>query len=135
MSASVTFAGVGVVPSTKLSLGARYEQIAAGAARTALSDAGIDLGLVQHLGTIGRLNEDGHLHLSDRLDDVTFAGGVTFYPAAIEAPLVELDTVGTSSSLASGKMPRRVVLGPDGPRQDSGTHVTRRLRTACWPAG
>ena len=47
MSTPVTVAGVGMIPFTKPSAGARYEQMGADAARAALDDAGIDYGLVQ----------------------------------------------------------------------------------------
>ncbi len=47
MSALVTVAGVGMVPFTRPSAGARYEQMGADAARAALDDAGVDYGLVQ----------------------------------------------------------------------------------------
>jgi acetyl-CoA acetyltransferase len=47
MSPVVTVAGVGMVPFTKPSAGARYEQMGADAARAALDDAGIHYGLVQ----------------------------------------------------------------------------------------
>ena len=47
MRAAVTVAGVGMVPFTKPSAGARYEQLGADAARAALADAGIDWSLVQ----------------------------------------------------------------------------------------
>src|SRR5688500_13026172 len=47
MSTPVTVAGVGMIPFTRPSAGARYEQMGADAARAALDDAGIDYGLVQ----------------------------------------------------------------------------------------
>ncbi len=47
MSAAVAVVGVGMVPFTKPSAGARYEQLGADAARAALADAGIDYALVQ----------------------------------------------------------------------------------------
>ncbi|MEV5409993.1 AMP-binding protein [Thermopolyspora sp. NPDC052614] len=45
------------------------------------------------VGDIGRVDEDGFLYLSDRLNDVIVAGGVNIYPAEIEAAILELDAV------------------------------------------
>jgi long-chain acyl-CoA synthetase len=45
------------------------------------------------VGDIGRLDADGFLYLSDRLNDVIVAGGVNIYPAEIEAVILELETV------------------------------------------
>lgn len=47
MGSPAIVAGVGMIPFTKPSAGARYEQMGATAARAALADAGIDYGLVQ----------------------------------------------------------------------------------------
>ena len=49
MTAPVTVAGVGMVPFTRPSAGARYEQMGAVAARAALDDAGIDYSMVQQV--------------------------------------------------------------------------------------
>ena len=45
------------------------------------------------IGDIGRVDEDGFLHLSDRARDVVISGGANIYPAEIEACLLELDGV------------------------------------------
>lgn len=45
------------------------------------------------LGDIGRLDADGYLYLSDRLNDMVISGGVNIYPAEIEASLLQLDAV------------------------------------------
>jgi long-chain acyl-CoA synthetase len=42
------------------------------------------------LGDVGRVDEDGYLHLSDRLNDMVISGGVNIYPAEIEATLLGL---------------------------------------------
>jgi len=45
------------------------------------------------VGDVGRLDEDGYLHLSDRLNDMVISGGVNIYPAEIEATLLALPGV------------------------------------------
>jgi long-chain acyl-CoA synthetase len=45
------------------------------------------------LGDVGRVDEDGFLHLSDRLGDMVISGGVNIYPAEIEATLHGLEGV------------------------------------------
>jgi long-chain acyl-CoA synthetase len=45
------------------------------------------------IGDIGRVDQDGFLHLSDRARDVVISGGVNIYPIEIEACLLELDGV------------------------------------------
>jgi long-chain acyl-CoA synthetase len=45
------------------------------------------------IGDIGRVDEDGFLHLSDRARDMVISGGVNIYPAEIEACLLELEGV------------------------------------------
>ncbi|WP_193789656.1 acyl-CoA synthetase [Nocardiopsis halophila] len=40
------------------------------------------------LGDIGRLDEDGHLYLSDRTSEVIISGGANIYPAEIEKELL-----------------------------------------------
>ena len=45
------------------------------------------------IGDIGRVDEDGFLHLSDRARDMVISGGANIYPAEIEACLLELDGV------------------------------------------
>ncbi len=45
------------------------------------------------IGDIGRVDEDGFLHLSDRARDMVISGGVNIYPIEIEACLLELDGV------------------------------------------
>jgi long-chain acyl-CoA synthetase len=45
------------------------------------------------IGDIGRVDEDGFLHLSDRARDMVISGGTNIYPAEIEACLLELDGV------------------------------------------
>ena len=45
------------------------------------------------IGDIGRLDEDGFLHLSDRARDMVISGGVNIYPAEIEACLLELEGI------------------------------------------
>lgn len=42
------------------------------------------------LGDIGRVDEDGYLYVTDRLNDMVISGGVNIYPAEIEAALVQL---------------------------------------------
>ena len=45
------------------------------------------------IGDIGRVDQDGFLHLSDRSRDMVISGGANIYPAEIEACLLELDGV------------------------------------------
>ena len=45
------------------------------------------------IGDIGRVDEDGFLHLSDRARDLVISGGVNIYPAEIEACLLELEGI------------------------------------------
>jgi long-chain acyl-CoA synthetase len=45
------------------------------------------------IGDVGRVDEDGFLHLSDRVRDMVISGGVNIYPVEIEACLLELDGV------------------------------------------
>jgi long-chain acyl-CoA synthetase len=45
------------------------------------------------IGDVGRVDEDGFLHLSDRVRDMVISGGVNIYPAEIEACLLELPGV------------------------------------------
>ena len=45
------------------------------------------------IGDVGRVDEDGFLHLSDRARDMVISGGANIYPAEIEACLLELDGV------------------------------------------
>jgi long-chain acyl-CoA synthetase len=45
------------------------------------------------IGDIGRVDEDGFLYLTDRLNDMIVAGGVNIYPAEIENCLHTLDGV------------------------------------------
>jgi NADPH:quinone reductase-like Zn-dependent oxidoreductase len=45
------------------------------------------------IGDVGRMDEDGFLHLSDRARDMVISGGVNIKPAEIEAWLLELDGV------------------------------------------
>lgn len=45
------------------------------------------------IGDIGRVDEDGFLHLSDRARDMVISGGANIYPAEIEACLLELNGV------------------------------------------
>jgi long-chain acyl-CoA synthetase len=45
------------------------------------------------IGDVGRVDDDGYLHLSDRARDMVISGGVNIYPAEIEACLLELDGV------------------------------------------
>jgi long-chain acyl-CoA synthetase len=45
------------------------------------------------IGDIGKVDEDGFLHLSDRARDMVISGGANIYPAEIEACLLELDGV------------------------------------------
>ena len=45
------------------------------------------------VGDVGRVDEDGFLYLSDRLNDMVISGGVNIYPAEIEACLLTLDGV------------------------------------------
>lgn len=46
------------------------------------------------VGDVGRVDEDGFLYLSDRLNDMVISGGVNIYPAEIEAVLMGLAGVG-----------------------------------------
>ncbi|MFI6284262.1 AMP-binding protein [Streptomyces sp. NPDC051018] len=45
------------------------------------------------LGDLGRLDEDGYLHISDRRVDLIISGGVNVYPAEVEAVLGEHPSV------------------------------------------
>jgi long-chain acyl-CoA synthetase len=45
------------------------------------------------IGDIGRVDDAGFLHLSDRARDMVISGGTNIYPAEIEACLLELDGV------------------------------------------
>ena len=45
------------------------------------------------IGDVGRVDEDGFLHLSDRARDMVISGGVNIYPIEIEACLLELPGV------------------------------------------
>ncbi|WP_199435393.1 AMP-binding protein [Qaidamihabitans albus] len=45
------------------------------------------------VGDVGRVDEDGYLYLTDRLNDMVISGGVNIYPAEIEASLLTLDGV------------------------------------------
>ncbi|XRQ08639.1 AMP-binding protein [Actinomadura welshii] len=45
------------------------------------------------VGDVGRVDEDGYLYLTDRLNDMVISGGVNIYPAEIEASLLSLDGV------------------------------------------
>ncbi|NYG59757.1 long-chain acyl-CoA synthetase [Nocardioides daedukensis] len=45
------------------------------------------------VGDVGRLDEDGYLYLSDRLNDMVISGGVNIYPAEIESTLLSLEGV------------------------------------------
>ncbi len=46
------------------------------------------------VGDVGRVDADGFLYLSDRLNDMVISGGVNIYPAEIESCLLELGGVG-----------------------------------------
>ena len=43
----------------------------------------------QTFGDIGYVDEEGYLHLTDRLDDMIISGGVNIYPQEVEAALLE----------------------------------------------
>jgi long-chain acyl-CoA synthetase len=45
------------------------------------------------IGDVGRVDDDGFLHLSDRARDMVISGGVNIYPAEIESCLLELEGV------------------------------------------
>ena len=45
------------------------------------------------IGDIGRVDDHGFLHLSDRARDMVISGGVNIYPAEIEACLLDLEGV------------------------------------------
>jgi long-chain acyl-CoA synthetase len=45
------------------------------------------------IGDVGHVDEEGFLHLSDRVRDMVISGGVNIYPAEIEACLLELPGV------------------------------------------
>lgn len=45
------------------------------------------------VGDVGRVDADGFLYLSDRLNDMVISGGVNIYPAEIEATLQALEGV------------------------------------------
>jgi acyl-CoA synthetase (AMP-forming)/AMP-acid ligase II len=47
----------------------------------------------QTFGDIGRVDEDGYLFLSDRLDDVIISGGVNIYPQELEHALEQAPSV------------------------------------------
>lgn len=47
----------------------------------------------QTLGEIGRVDEDGYLFLSDRVDDTIISGGVNIYPMEIEHALEEHEDI------------------------------------------
>jgi long-chain acyl-CoA synthetase len=45
------------------------------------------------VGDLGRIDEDGHVHLDGRREDLIISGGVNVYPAEVERVLGELDGV------------------------------------------
>ncbi|MFI5959365.1 AMP-binding protein [Cryptosporangium sp. NPDC051539] len=49
------------------------------------------------VGDVGRVDADGFLYLTDRLNDMVISGGVNIYPAEIEACLSTLDGVADSA--------------------------------------
>lgn len=55
----------------------------------------IDNGWV-HTGDVGRIDEDGHLYILDRLDNVIISGGMNVYSVEVEDALVSHPAVGDS---------------------------------------
>jgi len=45
------------------------------------------------VGDLGHVDEDGHVHLDGRREDLVISGGVNVYPAEVERVLAELDGV------------------------------------------
>ena len=45
------------------------------------------------VGDLGRVDEDGYVHLDGRREDLVISGGVNVYPAEVERVLAELDGV------------------------------------------
>ena len=58
--------------------------------------AAIDAGGWLHTGDIGRLDADGYLTITDRLNDMYICGGFNVYPAEVEQVLARLDGVAES---------------------------------------
>ena len=69
-------------------------------------------------GDIGRLDEDGHLFVEDRVDDMIISGGENVYPSGVEDVLYEIDGVQEAAVLGTphdrlGEMVTAVVVCSD----------------------
>ncbi|MCH7231773.1 AMP-binding protein [Glycomyces sp. L485] len=95
------------------------------------------------VGDLGHLDEDGYLYLADRRKDAINVGGVTVYPAEIEAVLLDLAGVADAAVVARphdalGQRPHALLVRAEGspvPSQaDAEAHCAAHLATAKRPA-
>jgi long-chain acyl-CoA synthetase len=87
-------------------------------------------------GDIGRVDEDGHLFVEDRLDDMIVTGGENVYPREVEDVVYELDGVVEVSVVGTphdrlGEQVTAVVVG-DGTVTASGVEAVCRDRLADY---
>ncbi|WP_210247465.1 AMP-binding protein [Neoaquamicrobium microcysteis] len=99
----------------------------------------------QTFGDIGHVDGEGHLFLSDRLDDMIISGGVNVYPQEIEAAIEEAEGVAECGVVGFPdeefqERPVAFVVPAAGRREASGdllarleTHVRQRLGRIKWP--
>ncbi|MGH4030299.1 AMP-binding protein [Actinomycetota bacterium Odt1-20B] len=85
------------------------------------------------VGDLGRLSEDGHLHLIGR-GDMVVTGGLNVYPAEVEAALLRLPGVDTAivTGIPDDYLGTALVAALGGPGADGLTAA--RIRELCGPA-